>query len=172
MLKNYIWKTLNFVFTATICLILIRSLLIEPGKINGISMEPTFLDENIFLVEKFSLLFSSPKRGQIVQIYLPSLNEIMVKRIIGLPGEQITIKQNGVFITDVDQQTWKLPEVYLADGVATKSRLLTTETYPKLKRAEYFVLGDNRRESTDSRNYGPVHRSQIFGQAIQLPFLK
>jgi signal peptidase I len=135
-------------------------------------MEPTFLDNEIFLVNKFPFLFSPPKRGHVVQVYIPSLDEIVIKRIIGLPGEQVTIKQNGVFITDINQRTWKLSETYLSADVATKSRLEVPETYQKLNEFEYFVLGDNRRESTDSRNYGPVHRTNIFGRIIRLQFFR
>lgn len=172
MFKNYIWKTFKLTLAVTLSILFIRSLLAEPGRINGISMEPTFLDEDVFLVEKLSLLFAPPKRGQIMQIYLPEFNEVVVKRIIGLPGEQITIKQNSVFITNANQQTWKLDEPYLADNITTKSRFLVAETYPILKDFEYFVLGDNRADSSDSRSYGFVQRTDIFGRVLNLSFFE
>ena len=141
---------------------------LEPTEINGRSMEDALLDKDIIAIEKLSLLFSKPRRGQIVSIFDESSNFLLVKRIIGLPGEQVIIKRGKVFIVDSEGIESQLDEPYLKDGTATSGQNGQETTYPPLAKHEYFVLGDNRSRSTDSRTTGPVHRSNIIGVVKRL----
>lgn len=168
MLKSYIVKTIKISLIFFFFILFFRAFILEPSKVNGASMEPNFVDSEIFLVNKFPLLFDKPRRGQVVQLLIPEIDEVVIKRIIGLPGEQITIKQNAVFVTDTDGQTSKLDEPYLATGIVTDSKDGQAYTSPILKKNQYFLLGDNRGGSSDSRHYGAISREHIFGSVIKI----
>lgn len=157
-------------FVVAVVMISIRAFVIEPGRVNGRSMEDTFIDENLFLVDKFTPLFIAPYRGNVVQIYDFNTNKVLIKRIIGLPGEVVTISQNNVFITGTDGVKYQLSEPYLKLNTITRTPTGATIEYPPVPSASFFVMGDNRTQSGDSRNFGPIHRSHIIGRVIRLPF--
>lgn len=167
----YVIKTCKLVIGITLTIFLVRSFIIEPGRVNGRSMEHTFIDEDVFLVNKFILLFRTPQRGDVVQIIEPDTKKMVIKRIIGLPGEQVSLRQNTVFITN-SASTTALSEPYLDANIITKSTTDMPTDYPVLGPNEYFVLGDNRVASTDSRVFGAIHRSYIQGTVITLPDVK
>ncbi len=146
----------------------IRTVLIEPGVVNGQSMEPNFYDQEIFLVSKFSLLFREPQGGDLVQVFEEDTQELLLKRIIGLPGEQVSIKQNRVYIISEGEEI-TLSEPYLAKGTETKTWTGEGIIYDLISENSYFLLGDNRPNSTDSRRYGEVHRREIQGLVRKLP---
>ena len=127
-------------------------------------MENTYINNDKFVINKVKYLFKEPQRFNVVQVVAPGEKQLVIKRIIGMPGETITIKRGSVFITK-DGKEDKITEDYL-----NKNKMYTTvghrQTKPidfKLKNNEYFVLGDNRTVSKDSRLYGPVHRNRIVG---------
>ncbi len=163
---QYYKKTFRLIVYSVLTILFIRSFIIEPGKVNGRSMENTFQDNNIFFMNKFVLLFTMPKRGQVVQVIEPNSRMVMIKRIIALPGETITIKQNSVFITGIDGIEKILSESYLKPGTITISPTKKATSYGPLSNHYYFVMGDNRSESKDSRNFGPIDRSHINGLVI------
>lgn len=143
---------------------------IQKSEVVGSSMEPTLSSKDIILVDKISLHFRDIQRGDIVVVdteYLadPDLNNDIVKRTIGLPGETVRISEGGVYINDR-----LLVEPYLGDGVLTYSD--TMEVF--LKEDEYFCMGDNRFNSKDSRVLGVFPVGQIKGRAILrvFPFAK
>jgi len=131
-------------------------------------MEPTYYDKDIFLSNKFILLFKQPQRGQIVRYYDENSQKFCLKRIIGLPGEKISIHQNKVFIIKNSGEEIELTEPYLKDHIVTSSETGAAEIYETIPEHEYFVLGDNRPASTDSRHFDPVHRSYITGTATKI----
>lgn len=137
--------------------------IVEPTEVNGRSMESTLHDEDIIVIEKVSLLFSEPKRGQIVSVLDHSSDILLVKRIIGMPGEQIILRRGKVFIVDATGKEFQLDEPYLDDNVLTLPKNGNDATYPVLGENEYFIMGDNRERSTDSRSTGAVHRSNVVG---------
>jgi signal peptidase I len=169
MFFTYLWRTFKIVFVMIFVIMFIRTFLIEPGKVNGKSMEPNFYDQEVFLVSKFSLLFAEPERSDLVQVYDESTGELVLKRIIGLPGEQISIKQNHLYIISETGEETLLEEDYLAKGTLTRSKAQGAETYELLEEHMYFVVGDNRMFSVDSRYYGGVHRTQIQGLVLKIP---
>jgi len=165
----YLKKTIRLVCVLLAVILLARMFVFEPGVTDGRSMEMTFLDNDVFLVNKFALLFREPNRGDIVQINMKRLNEVILKRVIGLPGEKITFKQGDVYVITAQNQEIKLDETYLNKQHVTKD--ISDHSFVSVTVPEhmYFVLGDNREMSTDSRTFGFVHRSDIFGIVRPLP---
>lgn len=166
----YLKRMFKLVLIIVLVLLFARSFVIEPGRVNGRSMETTFLDEHMFLVNKFALLFSPPQRGDIVQFRGHDTGEVVIKRVIGLPGETISIYHNQIHIKDTDGNEFVLDEDYLDEWVVTKTASGKKEIWT-MPDYNYFMLGDNRPYSIDSRNYGPVQRPDIYGLVIDIPLL-
>ena len=127
----------------------------------GDSMEPTLYNAQEILISRFAYKLSSPKRGDVI-VFLPNGNQnthLYVKRVIGLPGETVQIQNGSVYIDgallEEDEQYDKMSD----SGIAVNEIMLAND--------EYFVLGDNRNSSEDSRsgNIGPVKKDTIIGKA-------
>jgi len=146
----------------------IRFFIVAPGRVNGPSMEPTLRDENLFFVSKLAYAFSEPTRGDIIQIVDIQNNRLIIKRIIGLPGETITIRRGQVFVGPDEDHQEALEEPYLAPYTFTKVLGTADRVVPvyRLNQNQYFVLGDNRGESIDSRYLGPIYRPFIVGKIL------
>ncbi|MDP3970212.1 MAG: signal peptidase I [bacterium] len=168
----YIKKILKILIVLIFFILITRSFIIEPGRVNGRSMEKTFIDDDIFFVNKLFLLTKKPRRGDIVQYINDINNEVIIKRVIGLPGEQVKIFNNHVYIITTAGEEIKLAEPYLDEYTLTKTPLGNNIIYPPIPENEYFLLGDNRGESKDSRYVGTINRSYITGSVIKLPFSK
>ncbi len=129
--------------------------LIQPHRVKGESMFPTFVDGELLLTEKVSYRFSQPQRGDVVVFEAPVGHNIdFIKRIIGLPGEQISVQDGSIFINGK-----KLDEPYL--NVESPGDMQKT-----LGKNEYFVMGDNRPSSSDSRVFGPITEDKIQGRVF------
>lgn len=165
MLFSYLWKTFRIVLIASCGLLFLRTFIVETGRVNGVSMEPTYIDNNTFYVNKFQLLFSEPFRGQIVQCKNLTENKLLIKRIIGLPGEVVHIHENKVSVTDKNGNEILLNETYIKKDAVTKMPEGGSGDIP-VPENHYFVMGDNRRESIDSRVYGPMPRENIIGSVF------
>lgn len=163
MSVKYIFKTVKIVVVVLFVIIFTRSLIVEPGVVNGRSMEPNYIDNNLFIINKFSLLIRKPVRGDVVQVVFSEEGEFVIKRIIGVPGDTVVIKNNRVYIQKDASEPALLDEPYLKDRTITRSVTKDATAYDRLGDDEYFVLGDNRGDSKDSRIYGAVSRSQING---------
>lgn len=166
--QRYLYLVFSVVALLMCVVLVIRFFLVSPGKVNGRSMEPGYMDEQVFFVNKFVYLFEPPKRFDIVQMIDPKSEKLMMKRVIGLPGDVIVIKRG--FVYKVNKETGEEERVsesaYLGKGVYTKVWAQTKPERYVLGQNEYFVLGDNRDHSVDSRDYGPVHRSVIIGKVM------
>jgi len=136
-------------------------LIMRPHKISGVSMSPNYPDSEYLLTEKVSYYKSSPKRGDVVVFTPPVSSDDYIKRIIALPGENISIKNNGIYINGE-----LLKEDYIKNVVLTQGESFLTEgqTY-KVPDGEFFVMGDNRSHSYDSRSFGPIKKKVISGRA-------
>lgn len=133
----------------------------QPHQVKGASMEPNFHDEEYILTDKISYRFHPPERGNVVVFRAPKNRELdYIKRVVGLPGEKIRISNGEVFINDQ-----KLKEDYLGNITTYPSSFLRVGEEFLIPAGEYFVLGDNRSHSSDSREWGTVAREDIIGRA-------
>ena len=136
--------------------------LLQPHEVRGKSMEPNFQDKEYLLTDKVSYKIGDPKRGDVIIFSAPpTRQEEFIKRIIGLPGDTITISNGRVFINDKE-----LREGYLIDTTPTfGGSSLQEGDKIILGKNEYFVLGDNRPHSQDSRYFGKIIEDDILGKA-------
>lgn len=147
-----------------------RTWLVQPFFVQGASMEPNFYEREYLVVDEISYRFSQPQRGDIVVFHPPQRpGEYYIKRIIGLPGETVTLRGGRVIVASSQSpEGVALDErAYLPEGTVTRATTAQlAEGQPlTLGSSEYFVLGDNRSNSQDSRAFGPLDRSHIVGRA-------
>ena len=143
--------------------LLIKSYVIDLGRVCESSMEPTYSDGEYLLINRLSYVFSSPKRNDVVicKANINGTEHRYIKRVIGLPGETVEIKEDGyVYINDV-----KIADPYANEKIDTS---LSKPMKITLENKEYFVLGDNRNNSLDSRAkvIGPVSEELIVGKVV------
>ncbi len=151
-----IWEVAEVFLVALIAVAAIKYFLIQPFIVNGASMEPNFYDGDYLLVDEISYRFENPQRGDVIVLRAPQDKSIYyIKRIIGLPGEDILVDGNVVKINGK-----VLEENYLPSGIMND---WTGHVEYKLNDQQYFVMGDNRLNSYDSRYWGPLNRSDIIG---------
>ena len=140
----------------------VRIFIAQPFIVSGTSMVPTFEPRDYLVIDKVSYRMEEPKRGDVIIFRYPlDARVFFVKRIIGLPGERVRIEDNVVTIEQSDGTSFTLDEPYLHE-VKTKSANVVT----KLSDKEYFVMGDNRPASSDSRVWGQLHERFIIGRAF------
>ena len=163
---------LEYVVLAVVAIavaLLIQAFLVKPYRIPSASMEDTLLIGDRVLVDRISWRFSRPERGDIVVFHPPFDGPVLIKRIIGMPGDEISLRDGAVYINGkpldepyvrgVDGQPE--PREPFANGLPWS--LQEPYTVPA---DSYFVMGDNRTDSGDSREFGPVQRGQFVGQAF------
>lgn len=141
--------------------------IVQPHQVNGHSMDPTFNTGEYLLTEKVNYYFNQPVRGEIIVFKAPSAacigtNCDYIKRIIALPGETVQVKDGSYYVNGE-----LLAEPYLPTGVTTSPGAYTAdERVITLSDNQYFVSGDNRAGSSDSRFWGPITRDAIIGRAF------
>lgn len=134
---------------------LLRAYVIQPFRVQMTSMVSTLEPNDLVLVEKITYRFSKPQRGDIVVFVPPNNpNDKYIKRVIGLPGETVSIKSDTVYIDGKP-----LKEPYLNSPMADMEPI-------KVPEDSVFVMGDNRSVSLDSRSFGPIKISSIIGKAV------
>ncbi len=163
----FVWETIKVVVISLAIILPIRYYLVQPFFVKGASMEPNFEDGDYLLVNEISYRFSAPERGDVVIFRYPvDPSQFFIKRIIGLPDETVEIKDNKVVIYNKNKPSgFALDEGYLSSEQRTLGNSVT-----KLDGNEYFVLGDNRLQSSDSRRWGAVNKSLITGKAFLRPW--
>lgn len=136
--------------------------LVQPHQVTGSSMLPNFSDGEYILTDKVSYHFRLPKRGDVIVFKAPKNQEKdFIKRIIALPGEKIKLEKGEIFINQE-----KLEENYLPSTIITLPKSLVGEGQETvIPLDEYFVFGDNRQHSSDSRDWGTVPQGLIIGRA-------
>jgi len=139
----------------------IRIFIAQQFIVDGESMYPTFQNGNYLIVDELSYHFEKPARGDVIVFRYPGNPSIFyIKRIIGLPGETVTIKNGNITITEVDGASRILNEPFIS--AKDKSYNMTD----KLTNTQYFVMGDNRPRSSDSRVWGPLPARNIIGRVL------
>ncbi|OGN14891.1 MAG: signal peptidase I [Candidatus Yanofskybacteria bacterium RIFCSPHIGHO2_02_FULL_43_22] len=159
----FVWETIKVVIISLAIILPIRYYLVQPFFVKGASMESNFEDGDYLLIDEISYRFTEPARGDVIVFRYPEdRSQFFIKRIIGLPGETIEVKNNKVMIYNTESTDGLvLVEGYLDTNQETLGNLLV-----RLDDNEYFVLGDNRLASSDSRRWGPVNKTLITGKAF------
>ncbi len=140
---------------------LVRYFLFKPFYVKGASMEPTYMDREYLIIDELSYRLHAPHRGDVIVFHYPNdPKEYFLKRIIGLPGERIKVSEGQITIyNDEHPEGFLLKENYLPNGLQTDG-----EEIKALNKGQYFVMGDNRPNSFDSRRFGTVDESLIVGR--------
>jgi signal peptidase I len=150
-----------FLVLAIIIVLPIRLFVAQPFVVEGESMHPTFESADYLIVDELSYHFHEPKRGDVIVFRYPGDPKVFyIKRVIGLPGETISITNGKINITKVDGTTLTLSESYVVNEDATYTQ--STHIGP----GELFVMGDNRPKSSDSRVWGLLPEKNIMGHAF------
>ena len=160
---SHFWKELfKLIFISLLIVVPFRIYVAQPFIVEGASMDPTFETGDYLIVDELSYRFKSPERGSVLIFKYPKdPSKSFIKRVIGLPGETVSISKGRVTITNsAHPDGLKLEEPYVV--LVSKQDELTYA----VKVGEYFVLGDNRISSADSRLWGPVPESNIIGRPI------
>ena len=158
------WKGLlkdlfTLAFLIVVVVIPIRAFVVSPFVVDGDSMHPTFENLDYLVIDEILYRFKAPARGETVVFRFPLNPSVFyIKRIIGLPGETVSINHGIVTIISADGEKMTLAEPYIVNEDATYTNNVTL--LPK----EYFVMGDNRPNSSDSRVWGPLPRKNIVGR--------
>lgn len=147
---------------AIVAVLLVRTFLVQPFLVSGDSMVPTFQNGDYLLVDQLTYRLREPERGEVIVFRYPRDEKLFfIKRIIGLPGERVEISNGMVTVFNGEYpQGLVLSEQYISASLATVG-----EDDITLGAGQYFVLGDNRSYSLDSRSWGPVTKSEIMGLA-------
>ena len=142
--------------TLTLLILFVVRFAVQSFRTDGQSMEPNFHNDEFVLVNKVSYLFQQPQRGDVIVFHYPfDIHKDFIKRIIGLPGDIIHTTNASV---SINGQTIKEPYISVAFNFANTSW--------KLGPNQFFVMGDNRNNSLDSRIWGPLDRSYIIGKVV------
>lgn len=158
--KNELYEIIRFTIIAFLIVIPIRMYIAQPFIVSGDSMVPTFRNGEYLIIDEVSYKFGEPERGDVIVFRFPNdTSRFFIKRIIGLPGETIVINGNSVEIVKKDGSKIKLQEEYVKEN-------FSSQTNKKLQDGEYFVMGDNRRASSDSRAWGILGEDYIVGKAL------
>ncbi|MBI2415060.1 MAG: signal peptidase I [Candidatus Kerfeldbacteria bacterium] len=156
---NFIIEVAKVVVISLAIILPIRYFLIQPFYVKGASMEPNYHDYEYLIIDELSYRFSPPQRGQVVVLNDPrNHKQFFIKRIVGLPGETIIFK-NGTVVVNGDVLD---ESVYLASDVMTNT--FSGQSQFTLQDDQYFVMGDNREQSYDSRRFGPVDIDTLVGR--------
>lgn len=161
------FSLLVWIVSIVIIVKLIQIIVVQPFIVDGGSMLPTFHNKEFLLVDKLSYHLGEPHRGDVAIFKLyedkknPYSGKHLIKRVIGLPGERVVVRNGITYIyTKEHPQGLELKEDYVLYRDTNKTADVT------LTESQYFMMGDNRAQSYDSRDWGPLERSDIKGQVL------
>ena len=138
----------------------VRTYLIKPFVVRGASMEPNFYDREYLIIDELSYQFFEPIRGQIVVFRYPrDETQFFIKRVVGLPGETVEVSDGHLTIYNKE-----FPVGFVLEEPYIGSEQTLGKVHRELNDDEYFVMGDNRGYSLDSRSFGPIVREEMIGR--------
>lgn len=160
-------RFLTWLISLMLIIKLIQVILIQPFIVDGGSMLPNFTDKDVLIIDKISYKFSKPKRGDVIVFKFlkegsPMNGKYFIKRLMALPGDQIIIENGKTKIIESGTKN----KILNIEEDFVKYKDYAHNAITILKEDEYFVMGDNRLGSYDSRAWGPIHYSQISGPAL------
>lgn len=160
---SFFWEVAKIGIIAAVIVVPIRYFLFQPFFVRGQSMEPSFYNSDYLVVDEISYRFKAPQRGEVIVFKFPNdPSRRYIKRIIGLPGETVEVKDGKVVIFIEDSEVETLDESdYLSNSLSTPGNIKII-----LDENEYFVLGDNRIASSDSRSWGSLSKEYIIGRVF------
>jgi len=150
----FIFEIAKVVLISLAIILPIRMFLVQPFYVQGASMEPNFYQNEYLIIDEISYHFSTPVRGEVIIFKNPkNTKEYFIKRVLGLPGETIEVRNGQVIVNGQE-----IKEPYIEK--------LSSQSYEShtLSETEYFLMGDNRVNSYDSRSFGPVDEKYIIGR--------
>lgn len=162
-LASFILEVAKIVIISLAIILPVRYFLIQPFYVKGSSMEPNFEDGEYLIINEISYRFSEPKRGDVIVFRYPGdISQYYIKRIIGLPGETVEVSSNRIIVYNKNfPKGIEINESgYIIPPFETPGEVRIT-----LVQDQYFVLGDNRFASSDSRNWGELPEKDIVGRA-------
>jgi signal peptidase I len=153
-------EVLEIAVIAVAAVFIVRSFLVQPFLVSGTSMVPTFSNGDYVLTDELTYRVWPPERGEVVVFHdVSDPSTYLIKRIIGLPGETVIVKNNTVTIENKQNSNgFQLDESYLPSGTVTSG-----DEDIALSSSSYFMMGDNRAVSYDSRSWGPLPAGDIVG---------
>jgi signal peptidase I len=167
----FVWDFAKVILIALAIILPIRYFIFQPFIVSGSSMEPNFTDGQYLVIDEISYRFTEPERGDVLVIRYPKdRKQFFIKRVIGLPGEKISIDNGRVTIfNDKNPEGVTLEEDYLpSQGLSFphNTAIVGGKKTVTLKQDEYFMMGDNRLASSDSRDWGILGRKDIVGKVF------
>ena len=161
-LSSFFLDIIEVLVFAIAIFLFVYLLVLQPHKIKGQSMDPNFANGEYLLTDKITYRLRQPKRGDVIVFEAPGANgEEFIKRIIATPGEKIYLHEGNIFINGL-----KLIEPYLSESLYTSSgNFLREDSEIVIPENHYFVMGDNREASSDSRTWGLIDKQKITGKA-------
>lgn len=158
-LKAWLWDVVKYFIIAFIITLPIKMFIAQPFVVSGTSMVPTFEDKDYLVIDELSYRFNNPERGDVIVFRYPKdQTKYYIKRIVGLPGETVDVRSNGIYVSTGTSTPLRVDDSFIRHpgGPTNGETLLSPE--------EYFVAGDNRAESYDSRFWGAVPKKLIIGR--------
>jgi signal peptidase I len=157
-----LWIVAKFSIAALIIAVPIRWFVAQPFLVSGYSMAPTFGDREYLVIDKLWYRFHAPQRGDAITMQYPLDPSIyLVKRVIGIPGDIVSTGNRKVTVVTPSGKSMNLVEPYIIPSLEEEQKSATI-----LQEGEYFVLGDNRMQSSDSREWGPLKSKFITGRVF------